>query len=119
MTAQEVISQVNGLRPNPYSDDDKLRWLSNLDALIWQEVISWHEGAPVKPEAYTSLDTTLLVSEPYSDIYIKHLLLQIDYYNAEYARYNNDMVMYNMALENFSGFYNRTNIPKKTAIRLP
>ena len=64
---------------------------------------------PYDPEQ--DMDTVLMVPEPYSDVYVKYLAAQIDYHNAEFARYNNSMVMYNMALTAFADWYNRTHMP--------
>ena len=44
MTISDAITMVDALRPNQYSQDMKIRWLSRLDGMIWQEVIRTHEG---------------------------------------------------------------------------
>lgn len=55
-----------------------------------------------------------MVPNPYDDLYIKYLMAQVDYHNAELARYNNSMVMYNIALSDFANWYNRSHRPKQT-----
>lgn len=116
MTIQEAITRVRELKPNQFQDDVLVGWLSDLDGLIWREVLCWHEGAPQEPpaaySAQTDMEKELLVGQPYSDIYISYLNAKIDYTNGEFTRYNNSMVTYNMALSVFADAHNRQNLPK-------
>ena len=50
MTISDAITMVDALRPNQYSQDMKIRWLSRLDGMIWQEVIS----SPRKPNVLSA-----------------------------------------------------------------
>ncbi len=119
MTILEAITQLQSVKENQYDDETIIRWLSDVEGIIYEEVISWHESeldepiphGPYDPEL--DMDTVLMVPEPYSDVYIKYLCAQVDYYNAELARYNNSMVMYNVALSSFADWYNRHNMPKQ------
>ncbi len=116
MTIIEVINQIDALKPNTYSPENKIKWLSNLDGIIKREIIDTHEGAEaVVFNGYneeTPHETILLVPAPYDDIYIKWLEAQIDYANAEYGKYANSMIMYNNAYATFASWYNRNNMPK-------
>ena len=40
----EAIHAVDSLKPNSYSESDKVRWLSTLDGLIKANIIDTHEG---------------------------------------------------------------------------
>lgn len=115
MTIIEAINRIDSLKPNNYTQPEKIKWLSNLDGIIKKEIIDTHEGAEKVTfngyEAETALDTVLLVPSPYDDIYIKWLEAQIDYANADTKRYANSMLMYNTAYSAFERFYNRTNMP--------
>ena len=115
MTIIEAITQVDALKPNNYSPEDKVRWLSNLDGVIKKEIIDTHEGAEdVEFNGYdgeTSQETVLLVPAPYDDIYIKWLEAQVDYHNGEYGKYANSMTMYNAAYTAFERYYNRNYMP--------
>lgn len=115
MTIIEAINRIDSLKPNSYTQADKIIWLSNLDGIIQKEIIDTHEGAETTFKGYdaeTALDTVLLVPDPYSDVYIKWLEAQIDYVNGETNRYMNSMIMYNAAYSAFERFYNRTHMPK-------
>lgn len=111
----DAITQADALKPNDYSQEDKIRWLSTLDGIIKKEIIDKHEGADkVIFNGYdsdTSTETVLIVPAPYDDIYIKWLEAQIDYYNGEYGKYSNSMTMYNAAYSAFERHYNRNNMP--------
>lgn len=116
MTIIEAINRIDALKPNNYSQEDKVAWLSQIDGSIKKEIIDTHEGGEtIRFSGYneeTPLDTELLVPSPYDDVYVKWLEAQIDYANSEYGRYNNSMVAYNSALTSFERFYNRNNMPK-------
>lgn len=116
MTIIEAINQIDILKPNTYSQEDKIKWLSTLDGIIKREIIDTHEGADkIVFDGYnedTPIDTVLLVTAPYDDIYIKWLEVQIDYTNADYGKYANSMIMYNNSYAAYSNFYNRNFMPK-------
>ena len=115
MTIIEAIHSVDALKPNTYEQTDKIRWLSELDGKIKKEIIDTHEGADaVVFEGYnenTPLDKELLVAAPYDEIYTLWLEAKIDYANKEYGKYNNSSHMFNTAYNNYSNYYNRTNMP--------
>ena len=115
MTIQGAINHIDTVKPNGYSQNEKIRWLSTLDGVIKAEIIDTHEGAEgVEFEEYnetTPLAQTLLVPHPYDDVYIKWLEAQIDYANGEYGKYNNSITMYNAAYLAFVKHYNRTHEP--------
>lgn len=116
MTLLEAINRIDALKPNSYSQEEKIQWLSNLDGIIKREIIDTHEGGEgIVFNGYTeetSLVTELLVPAPYDDVYLRYLEMQIDYANGEYGKYNNSMAMYDTAYSNFQRYYNRTYMPK-------
>ena len=121
MTIIEAINGIDSLKPNNYTQEDKLKWLSTLDGIIKKEIIDSHEGSEtISFEGYdvdTALDTILLVPAPYDDVYVKWLEAQIDYTNGETPKYNNSMIAYNTAYSTFARHYNRTHMPKGKPIK--
>lgn len=115
MNIIEAITHIDAVKPNGYSQDEKLRWLSNLDGIVKSEIIDTHEGGDeVAFTGYNEMTPPaqeLLVPHPYDDIYIKWLEAQIDYANGEYGKYNNSITMYNTAFAAFAKHYNRTHKP--------
>jgi hypothetical protein len=116
MTLIEAITRIDTLKPNTYTQQEKIKWLSTLDGIIKNEVIDTHEGSEdIVFNGYdenTGLATVLLVPAPYDDIYIRWLETRIDYTNGEYARYNNGVKAYNDVYDAYRGYYNRTHLPK-------
>lgn len=115
MTIIEAINKVDVLKPNNYTQSEKVKWLSNLDGIIKAEIIDTHEGGEgVVFNGYdpdTDIETEMLVPSPYDDLYIKWLEAQIDYTNAEYGKYNNSSTAYNNAYSAFERYYNRQYMP--------
>lgn len=116
MTINEVITQLQAVKENQYDDATLVRWISDLERTLYNDIIKGREGDGMPPEPYdvdSDMDTELLVPDPYSDIYIKYLSAQVDYHNAETARYTNSMIMYNLELDAFSSWYNRTHMHRQ------
>ena len=116
MTIIEAINRIDSLKPNNYTQDDKVAWLSKIDGIIKEKVIDTHDGGEhivfngYDPNTPTS--TELLVPAPYDDMYVRWLEAQIDYANGEYGKYNNSMTMYNSAYAEYGTYYNRHHMPK-------
>lgn len=114
MKLMEAISAVDALKPNTYSPEDKIGWLSQVDETVRREVLDHHQGSGAAFEGYsadTPPDTELLVPPPYDQLYLRYLEAQIDYYNDEYDRFNNAMEMYEAAFDSFAKYYTRTHMP--------
>ena len=122
MTIIECLDKIDELKPNNYEKNEKIKWLSTLDGLIYNNIIKTHEGSEgVEFNGYdveTPLETKLLVSAPYDDVYIKWLEAQIDYANGETGKYNNALIAYNDAFSSFERHYNRTHMPKGEKFKL-
>lgn len=111
MTTTQALAMADALQPNAYQDTLKLRWLSELDGMIYREVFAWHEGAPPERAPYGAAEATLLVGEPYSTLYTDYLLAMMNMHDAEFDRYTNAMLRFNSAYSAFADAYNRTHRP--------
>ena len=115
MTIMGAINHLDAVKPNGYSQVEKIKWLSILDGIVKAEIIDTHEGGEGKEfkgyDEMTALTQELLVPHPYDDIYIRYLEMQIDYANGEYNKYNNSKTVYNEAFSEFLKYYNRTHKP--------
>lgn len=114
MTINEVITQVDELKPNQVSEDIKVRWLSVLEGKIIDEIILTHELADrIEFNGYTinDMETELLVPDTYADLYIYYVEAMIDQVNNEGARYASSMQMFNNAWQDYANYYNRNNKP--------
>lgn len=121
MTIMDALYRIDELKPNSYSQPEKIQWLSSLDGVIKSEIIDTHEGGEgIAFSGYdenADLTTKLLVDAPYDDIYLKWLEAMIDYTNGEYGKYNNSLVAYNDAYDLYQRHYNRTHMPKGTKFK--
>lgn len=124
MTVKEVIDIVDGIKPNQYGIEDKVRWLSFLEHIIINDVIKTHEGYEGQYdefEGYSPEDTSvaLIVEKPYDVLYEAYLKMKIDEENGETARYNNSATMFNSYMETYKKHYNKTHVPlQKTALKI-
>ena len=124
MTVNHIIELVDLKEPNSYTAAEKIKWLSDLDGKIFNEVILTHEHEEVSFTPYNihAMDPvaegqtppepeTLLIGDPYGeDIYVHYLIARIAAGNAETARYNQQIAMYNAA---YSQWWNRHNATVK------
>ena len=141
MKIGEAINLIDTLKPNVYTPEDKIRWLSMIDGQIYKTVVLTHEDGEykrlretvtnpvtgeneemivrgIKPyEESMDLETELLVKYPYDHVYVSWLESRIDYANGEYAKFNNSNAAYNAELEDFLRWYNRNHMPIGTKFR--
>lgn len=114
MTINEVITQVQTLKPHQMPDEIMVRWISVLEGKIIDEIILTHElSEKVEFNGYSinDMDTELVVPDTYADVYIYYLEAMIDHTNNESARYTSSMQMFNSAWQNYANYYNRNNKP--------
>ena len=116
MKIGEVIARVDELRRNDIDKKEKVRWLSRVDWKVKHQLIDTHQGAEQVDFAgyneHTSMDTTLLVPEPYDEMYEHYLISQIEYAHQQEDRYNNAKDLFDQAWDEFAGWYNSTHMPK-------
>lgn len=117
MTVKEAITLVDRLKPNKFSIEDKIKWLSEIDGLIVRELVDTHEDSPIKGTfaGYDKSDmqTDLIATYPYDQLYRWYLESQIDLGNMEINKYNNSRTLFNNAYLTFTDYYNRTHMPKR------
>ena len=115
MTIAEVIAKVDALKPNTYTTEDKVDWLSTLDSRVMSQIILTHgRKCPRFFYGYDSTadqETELLVPAPYDEMYLRWLEAMIDYHNSDDDRYNNAIMLFNNAYEGYKKHYTRTHMP--------
>lgn len=115
MTINDAITNVNALLHNTYSTEKKVEWLSKVDGMVKRHIIDTHTGADkVRFTGYTdkaTLDTVLLVPEPFSQMYLRWMEAQIHYHNGEYSKYNNAILLFNTEFDAYAAFYNQNHMP--------
>lgn len=122
MTIQDVLARVDELKQNKFSEEQKIRWLSNLELIAYEEVVRWHKDcehmAPKPYDPENDIDAELMIPDPWSDVYVQWLCAQIDYHNGDLQRYQNSARAYNSAFSAWADWFNRYHIPKTTSLKV-
>lgn len=119
MTIAEAIDITDKLTPNAYEEADKVRWLLEIDMLVYDDLISTHDGLLIfyRPD-YSAEDIAeeLLIPEPYAeDVYVNFLQAKIAQQNGEDAKYNKAIIFYNDGYTRFAKAYNAANRPRPSS----
>lgn len=118
MTISEILAEVDEIKPNTYDDNIKIKWLSELDGKVFNELVMTHEhedGAAFTGYTEADMEKELLIPFPYTDTYRNWLFAMIDYSNGETDRFGNSMLMFNNSYSTYSKHFCSTN----KAIQLP
>ena len=118
MKVIDAITEVDNLKANMFTLQDKIKWLSRLDLRIQQQIIDTHQLNEGEEDSaftgYSEDDTEkeLLVGEPYAEMYIHWLEAQIDYNNMEYDGFNAANAMFESIYSSFRNAYNASHLAK-------
>jgi len=108
----EAISQVDSLKPNTYSAKQKLLWLSQLEALVKQQVLDVQGGGDCLPfpgfTEDTDTETQLLMPAPFDAAYLYWLEAQIHYANEDIGLYNSAITLFTDAFRAFQAHHRQT-----------
>ena len=119
MTVAAMIEQFNIERPNSIEDQLKVEWLRKCEANIIDSVIllrKIEEGDRTKEEWQEyldtyDLDTEMILSEPYDDVYLHYLDQRMALNNNDTRRYNLASGLFNNAFLSYQQKYNREHLP--------
>ena len=116
MTLQEALDYTDAMKPNFMDRQLKVKYLTEIEQLIWAEIIMKHahteeqETKPVYTEE-TEPGTELMVPDPYSMVYVYWLMSKIDIQNQEDARYNIDRAHFENEYNTMSDWWTREHMP--------
>ena len=103
MTIQKCIQRVDALKPNTYTNDEKVLWLNECEGDVQLNIFLIAHNSLVEYTDYeTDKNKELLVRSPYDRLYIQYLIGKIDFANGEYTAYANDVNEYNSTFSSFS-----------------
>lgn len=115
MTIQDVINRVTVLRNERRCTTEFIvEKINEIEWKIKREIIDTHEGAANHPfDGYTAaeLNVKLIAPEPYSDVYIKWVIYQLDVLNNAMTDAANSYALFNNIYDEYKGWYNRNNMP--------
>ena len=112
MTANKAIERASNVCPDAYSEEDKLRWISELDGMVKRIVHQETEAEPYRfPE---DMDKELVIPAPFDGVYELYILSKIDFHNQEWSKYNNTATAFHAMFEDYKKAYIRENMPKSS-----
>ena len=115
----EAIALSDSLMPNQYTEEQKIRWLSELDGQAKREVFDRCKDSPAEEfrgyAADEDPETVLLIPHPYDGVYIDWLQAQYCYYNAEFTKYGNAQTKFNNSYLTFQAAWIREHGSASTA----
>lgn len=112
MTIREAITLADEMAPNAVSEALKIRWLSELDGRVVQEILS-----PDTVRTFTGYgndvqtDTVLQIPYPYDGIYPTWIKMHIDRMNGEMQKYNDGVILCDEKMEAYRRTLTRTAAP--------
>ena len=118
MKVIDVIEKVDDLKPNSYSFETKVSWLSQLEEKIYEELVKTHDNPLNIGYSELNEDNTemeLIAPDRFEEMYIVWIFTKIDFYNGEMSRYNNSALLFNTLYQEFANYWNRTYMPKSVA----
>lgn len=141
MTVAGLIEQYNTERPNQVADSLKVNWLRRVEELVINEILKSHEhdledektvnltvrGTTLVIDSAGSfeehldsfdMDSTLLVEEPYDELYLHYLDQKIAINQNDTKRYNMAASLFNNAWLTYQQYCNRTYVTKKRKKRM-
>lgn len=122
-TIAEIIEMTDMLKEdNRFTQELKIKWISDLDMMIADEIIRKTEGGKnfqfAGYDKKTSKNTELIVPAPFSDMYIHWLHSKMDLFNQDYERYNSSVAAFYTVYQNFASFYNREHKPLQQGLKI-
>lgn len=117
MNIRDALDQVDALKPNQFDERQKIYWLSQVDQRIYNDVVLRHEMDESMPATFggyppdVDQDTQLLAGAPFDALYRWWLEAMIDLGNGELGKYQNSMLLFNSAWNDFAKDYRRKHMP--------
>ena len=116
MTLQEVLSTTDELKANMMSEATKIRFISEIEGRVHQEILMKHEHTeeeetlPVYDDN-TDPSTMMLVPAPYDMLYVYWLMSKIDMLNQEPEKEYNNMARFEKAYGELCDYWRREHMP--------
>lgn len=113
MTFREIIEAVDGYKPNSIPMEQKFLYLVELEGRAAADVMLMDiADIRCRERVYArDLDETPLITHPHQNLLRLWLEAMIDKDHGEYNKYQNSMILFNAAWENFANWFARTYRP--------
>ena len=112
MTLQQALDAFDRAFPNDFDRAERIRWLSELDGRVWDQILRHRNPALPMPvyDTQTPGDTELAIPQPYTGLYLLYSRMQADLAYGEVARYNNSARLFNTQLMELHRHWIRTHL---------
>lgn len=109
MKLWDAVEQTDAMKPNAYSNESKTAWVNEVEGQVQTEI---HHVQPDAEDFVTYAYPAgqferLLVEPPHDKLYPLYLCAMIDFANGEYAKYQNSMLLFNAAWDEYAKWYMR------------
>lgn len=100
MTVSECLAQIDAMRPNTLTQEQKLDMISriNMQAVCDTNNEDVQQVPLVLPD---DENTALFIQSPYDDIYLLYIASQMDLLNADMSLYTNDAAAFNQRYQEY------------------
>ena len=112
MQVLQAIQELDSLKPNTFSQQQKIQWLDRLDGFILRSLLSRYPEK--KTQAFTpgNPDRELLMEAPFDEGYLHWMEAKIHYYNEEIDRYNGAIRLFRGIFEDYQRKLNEGAMPE-------
>lgn len=116
MKLREILTTVDQIRPNAYTDAEKIAMLNTIEGRVYTDIFQKAEGfeGTFIPFEEGQEERELAVPVPFTELYIFFLMSRIDFLNGDSGRYNDTMVLLQNAWDEYAAYYRENNKPKQT-----
>jgi hypothetical protein len=116
MKVREILAEIDQIRPNAYTDGEKIGFLNTIEGRVYTDIYQKAEGfeGEFVPFKEGEEDRELSVPVPFADLYLYFLMAKVDFHNGDSGRYNDTMVLYNDAWDQYAAHYRENHKPKQT-----
>jgi len=119
MKVREILAFIMQIRPHAYTDAEMIALLNTIEGRVYTDILQKAEGfeGTFEPFSEGQVERELVVPVPFTDLYTYYLASQIDWMNGDSGRYNDSMVLYNKAWDDYAAYYRANHKPKQTNLR--
>lgn len=111
MTVERLLQEVDALRPNAFTAEQKTAWLNEVEGKIQSEIFLFAPPQVLQYDAVKDRHAELLAAPPHDQVYRSYLCALIDFGNGEYAKYNNSLQLFNAQYTEFMRWFAKNYRP--------
>lgn len=111
MTLGECVQRVDALRPNACTEQEKARWVLELEGELERDFFARYELRQA-PEKAPGRARALLASGPFEELYVFRVLARLELADQAWDNYNAYNALANQMVSEFKKAWHRTHTRK-------